>query len=77
MVTKEYENGNPSYQARVVVDYPIRHPEECPFYGEHVIFKKIESEMAYRYDIRIEECCFFSHNKCNPIKCKYLSLSCI
>lgn len=75
MVTKEYENCNPNYKALVVVDYIIRHPEECPFYGEHVIFKKIESEMAYRYDIRIEECCFFSHKECNPMKCKYLTLS--
>ena len=42
MVTGTYKNGNPSFQASITVDYPIRKPEECPFYGEHVIFYKKE-----------------------------------
>ena len=71
MVTKEYENGNPNYKARVVVDYAIRHPEECPFYGKHVILQ--ETETAIKYNIDIKECCFFSYKECNPMKCKYLS----
>lgn len=74
MVSKEYENGNPNYQARIAVDYCIRHPEECPFYGEQIIFNKTEiSKIAYSYDIQIKQCCFFSNKECNPISCKYVT----